>query len=123
MRALLIFYKTLVGNISDESKDKTDRRHVFTVSTQLKENQWRTVLAWFASLPIGYEQVFGDLPAHGCGHCLGIHSTVDKCEFCVFFPAPGGGQYMTKHMVKIAAHLAQWCCTATTMALTEVKGE
>ena len=36
MRALLSFYGTLVGNISGESKDKTGRCHVFTVSTQCK---------------------------------------------------------------------------------------
>ena len=58
----------------------------------------------------------------GCGHCFGIHSTVDlgRQVWCIV-TAQGGGRCLTICTVKIAVHFAMGCCTVTAIALTSIK--
>ena len=54
---------------------------------------------------------------HGFGT---IHSTVDLCGFCVLSQHREMGGVKTIHMVKIAVHSAEGCCTAATISLTSI---
>ena len=73
------------------------------------------------SRPLAKIKVFGVLPAHWIPTLCWYLFHGWSIQFSCIITAEGGGRCRTAHMVKIAVHPAEGCCTTNTMAHTSIK--